>query len=163
MIANPWLILAAVLSLIGSLGGGYWWGTHAQANADKAEKLASVTRAIEQANQVAVQDAEILAAADIKRANRRAIAQKLDEEIEKNVAANPAYSQCGLDADGLRLWNAANAGIEPDLPGQRGYGLPPAALRQVGRQRSAPEKPQASDGPLPRMPGFLPQGLGARQ
>lgn len=111
----------ALLLGLGLFASGLWTGTHLMELAAKANQLDAVQRAIQQANEISEQDGQILATADITRAARRVAAKQLDQEIEKNVEANPAYLECGLDADGLRLWNTANAGDAADLPGQRGY------------------------------------------
>lgn len=161
MVKALWNPLALVVALA-LFGGGLWVGNHLAVQAAKAEKLDAVSRAIAQANDIARQDAEILATADIKRAARRVAAKQLDEEIAKNVEANPAYLQCGLDADGLRNWNAANAGYD-DLPGQRGYGLPAAALGQIGEPRGPGGKPQGSDRSVPRMQSPVPASAATRQ
>ncbi|MDP1681065.1 MAG: hypothetical protein Q8L39_04745 [Burkholderiales bacterium] len=155
---NP-VALVAALALF---AGGLWTGNHLANQAAKADRLDAVERAIVQANEIAREDAEILAAGDVKHAARRVAMKQLDEEIEKNVEANPAYLECGLDADGLRLWNAANAGYD-DLPGQRGYGLPAAPLGQVGKPRGAGEKPQGSDRSIPRLQSPVPGSADAIQ
>lgn len=138
---NP---VALVLGLA-LFAGGLWTGSHLMQIAAKAERLDAVQRAITQAEELARQDGEILATAAVTRATRTKAAKQLDQEIEKNVEANPAYRECGLDPDGLRLWNLGNAGVEAELPGQRRYGLPADTLRDLGKSGGASEKPQAND------------------
>lgn len=162
MIKGLWNPAVLVLG-IALFGGGLAAGDHLAEQAAKAEQLDAVQRAVAQANEIAGQDSEILATGDIKRATRRVAAKQLDQEIEKNVEANPSYLECGLDADGLRLWNAANAGFKPDLSGQRGYGLPQAAPGEVGKAWGFGAKPQGGDGSLPRVPGELPPSPETRQ
>lgn len=158
---NPYLALAAVLALLGAGSGGYWWGWSAKGNSVAADTLVSVSRAIEQANELAEQDAEILATADVRREKFRVAMKQLDQEIEKNVEANPSYLECGLDAVGLRNWNAGNAGIAPDLPGERGYGLPAATLGQNWQAVGLGQEPQRSDRSLPPMQRPVPNSPGA--
>lgn len=143
MLKGLWNPAVLVLGLA-LFGGGLYTGNRLAHQSAKAEQLDAVQRAIEQSNQIAEQDAEILATADIKRAARRVAAKQLDQEIEQNVQANPAYLECGLDADGLRLWNAANAGMEAELPGQRGYGLSTDSPGKIGKAFRFSEKPQGN-------------------
>lgn len=158
---NPYLALAALIAVLGVGSGSYWWGWSAKGNSVAAETLVSVSRAIEQANELAREDAEILATADVRREVRRVAMKQLDQEIEKNVAANPAYLECGLDAIGLRNWNLGNAGNAPDLPGERGYGLPTAPLGQIGQALRPGEESQRGDRPLPPVQRSIPDSAGA--
>lgn len=162
MLKGLWNPAVLVLGLA-LFGGGLATGSHLARQAAKAERLDAVQRAIDQGEELARQDGEILATAAVKRAARQVYTKQLDQEIEKNVEANPAYRECGLDADGLRIWNAANAGLEAELPRQRRYGLPADTLRDIGKPSGANEKPQANDGSIPRLQSPLPGSAGTLQ
>ncbi len=117
------ILLAVLAILAGVFAAGYRDGVarcEAQANRDK---LAAVARAIEQAAQLAAQDAEISANYENTRVVReikyREIERKVRDEVEKTV-----YSACRLDACGLCLATAAardEAGA--DCPCQPDYSL----------------------------------------
>jgi len=72
----------------------------------------------QQANTQAAMDAA--ARADAAQAQISIVDQTLTETVTKYVHDNPALAHCGLDAVGLRLWNAANAGAVNNPPGQAG-------------------------------------------
>lgn len=152
----------AVLVLgLALFGGGLYTGNRLTHQAAKADRLDAVQRAIEQANELASQDAEILATADVRREKLRVAMKQLDQEIEKNVEANPSYLECGLDAVGLLNWNAGNAGIAPDLSGERGYGLPAAATGRNWQAVGVGQEPQSSDRPIPPVQRPVPNSIGA--
>jgi hypothetical protein len=72
----------------------------------------------QQANTQAAMDAA--ARADAEQAQISIVDQTLTETVTKYVHDNPALAHCGLDAAGLRLWNAANAGGVDSTFGQAG-------------------------------------------
>jgi hypothetical protein len=72
----------------------------------------------QQTNTQAAMDAA--ARADAEQAQISIVDQTLTETVTKYVHDNPALAHCGLDAAGLRLWNAANAGAVDNPPGQAG-------------------------------------------
>jgi hypothetical protein len=49
------------------------------------------------------------------------------KRVHDNETANPHYADCGLDADGVRIWNAAAAGTLDNAAGDADDGLRPAA------------------------------------
>lgn len=153
MIANPMLLLALLIGALTLYGGSYYAGTIHATNACKAEKLGAVERAIEQANSIATEDAAMATYHEAKREIRSHFAKQLDKEIEKNVAANPGYFKCGLDADGLRKWNAANAGDSVESSGKRDAGLPGLAAGRRWQLGNAIQKPQGNDRSVLRVPG----------
>ena len=154
-------LLILLLSSAGLFFTGYFSGKAAEIKAAQVRQLKAVQRAIDQANQITQQDAALLAESDVKREQRRVVSKKLDKEIEKNVATNPAYLDCGLDATGLRNWNAGNTGDDAALPGQSGYRLPAAALGHLRRSGGTGAKPQDVDGPVSPMQSSLPIGTAA--
>lgn len=83
--------------------------------------------------------------------------QRLDQEVLRYAQTHAGITDCGLDADGLRTWTAANANALPeaDGAGQLDDGLPgPAGTGQ--RQDHGPAvEPRASGEAVPQMPGAL--------
>lgn len=157
---RPLLILLAVLAILaGVFAAGYRDGVahaEAKANSEKLdaekranqERIAAIRRAIEQANQLAAQDAEISAnyeqARVVRETRYRVIEKEVRHEIEK-----PVYSACRLDACGLCLATAAardEAGT--DCPCQPDYAL----------RNDTAGTPQQLDG---RAAGSLHQGSAA--
>jgi hypothetical protein len=54
--------------------------------------------------------------AELKRAQQQQVVTKV---VKEYVHARPDLNRCSLDADGLRLWNAANAGKQSRASAQR--------------------------------------------
>lgn len=102
---NPYFLLAALLSLLASFGGVYWLGGHHCEAAHDAKQLK-----VMQEIQVAVEEQ---AAEDQKTAQRyedvretvRTVYVKVKEKANENIEKNHGYADCGIDADGLRLYN----------------------------------------------------------
>ncbi|MDV6347460.1 hypothetical protein R2083_08025 [Nitrosomonas sp. Is35] len=113
MIPNPWVILAAVIFLLVSHAWAFHEGKKIEANAIKAEQLEATNKAIEQAGAQAIADNK-LSAKEIKvqekiKIEYRYIREKANENIDKNTG----YADCGLDDDGLRIFNSGAAAEAP--------------------------------------------------
>ncbi len=153
---NPYILLGLLVLLIGSAGGGYWFGHHTESNACQADKVTQVSRAIEQATELAKQDAEVSQGFEQQRTATETESRRLDGEIKHYVtSSHPAVDfDCGLDADGLRLWNSANAGYAVDTSGQRDAGLPGSAAGAGRKAGDAAFKSQGSIGLVPPVSGI---------
>lgn len=105
----------ALLALLVVLIGGALYGVRVLTGLgyDKAmhECRAAATAANDKAREAETQLSEanreviIRHTAEVARLNERA--QKLKNEVKNYVEKNPRVTQCGLDADGLHLWNAS--------------------------------------------------------
>jgi outer membrane murein-binding lipoprotein Lpp len=158
---------ALAVLLIGALllGGVFFAGYRHQAKSclieAQASRLASTQRAIEQANEIAQQDAEVLAGQELARIERRTVYRTLETERIKYVETHPDSRACGLDDDGLRQWNAANAGDLHAGPGQfQNAAAAPAVSNQRLAGRPVGESP-GRGGAIPRLGRpFPPPGAG---
>lgn len=114
MIPNPWVILAAVIFLLVSHTWAFHEGRKIESNAIKAEQLEATNKAIEQADLQAIEDSKLVAKeAQIQekiKIEYRYIREKANENIDKNTG----YADCGLDADGLQLFNYGKAAKKDD-------------------------------------------------
>ena len=118
------LILAALVT--GIYGYGYSKGHKRATEAAAAEKLASVKQAIEQAQLIAKQDAEV-AAANIKTVERiRTVTRTIHAQESRHATANPLPVNCVNDATRMRNINAALANNIAADPGKPDYRLPTA-------------------------------------
>lgn len=107
-----YLALAVLLSAV--TYGIYWVGYRSGASATEqrlqAETLARVREAQASAAELRqrLADSESIAEDELRVAqqNSRAVTR----EVVRYVARTPNLSECGLDADGLRLWASANSG-----------------------------------------------------
>lgn len=144
---NPWLIIAALLAVASAGGIGYGAGHKAATNTAKAEQLKAerkahdnyvdgVKRAIEQADQIAAENAEAESAGVQRRARIERVFQTIDHEVIRYVQTDAGRGLC-FDADGLRLYNAANRGEFPApdqaTPGPGGPGAVPGPAAGGGR------------------------------
>jgi hypothetical protein len=92
----------------------------------------------------------------------RVVYIRLKEKVDENVKHNPAVNDCGLDADGLRNWNAANAGETPPVLQEPDYRLPSAASGQVWKVEGLVPQPHRGDGAVHAVPGSAEEAGGVR-
>lgn len=116
---------------------------YARCEADHKDALAeSLQRGLEQAQEIARQDAEITGAYEVWRTRYITKLQTAPQEIADEV--HPDCTGCGLSPDGLRALNAIRQGAVAPSPGTPQGGLP---------------TPQTfGDGPLPGTRGIPGQG-----
>lgn len=114
-------LIAATLAI-----SGYVVGHRHAANACAAEKLRAVQRAIMQAEELQREDAEVLRSDIAMQERVRTEFRIITREVVRYVEAHPDRREC-LDADGLRIWNAANAGAAPSAAGGVRAGMPGVA------------------------------------
>ena len=160
---NPYTLLAGLIALLVAAGGGFYAGHRAASNACEAQKLQAVGRAISQAKQVASEDAQVSRAYEGQREQVRTVYRTITKEVNHYVDTHPDSRGCGLDADGLRIWRAANAGDAAAVSGEPDYGLSGTAAagkRHLGR--IAPE-PRGGGEPLPGLQGAAGSAGGVRE
>lgn len=119
---SPWLILGALVAMIAAGASGYWKG-HADAKADciiQVDKLkADAAEAAQKQRQ-----AELIQASNASTgfqndtAKARIVYQTIHDQIH-DIVERPVYRNVCLDDDGLRLANAALAGV-PTAPNPSG-------------------------------------------
>lgn len=83
----------------------------------------------------------------------RVVYRTLKEKVDENVKNNPAVNTCGLDAGGLLLWNAANAGDSAPMPGEPDYGLCSTTGSEVREIGGLVPQPHRGDGAVLTVPG----------
>lgn len=119
---NPWAILGAGVIAISLFGGGYWKGHH-DAAADGEVKIQALQLAAAEAAQKQRQ-AELIQASNASTgfqndtAKARIVYQTIHDQIH-DIVERPVYRNVCLDDDGLRLANAALAGV-PTSPNPGG-------------------------------------------
>jgi len=102
---NPYVIIALLLGLIASHSTAYYYGGENRENAIKAEQLEATNKAIVQADEQAVKDNQIVKFVEVEKEVIKNVYIKVRDKVNENIDKNPVYSECGLDADGLRLYN----------------------------------------------------------
>ncbi len=140
---RPWLLLALFALLVATAAVGHRQGYQAATQAAQAEQATHLRNAIAQAEAIAAQDRAIYAAGDARLARVGTVFRALDREVNRYVKKHPLAVEC-LDADGLRLWAAANAGTEPTAAGDSGD---PGPLPGDAAAAQGHDRPDAAGGP----------------
>lgn len=159
----PWSVAGAAVLAPALFVAGYLLGQDDARTDCRAERGERLTRAIAQAEALARQDAEVLTAHETARTRVRATYIHLTREAHR-YALDHRDSPCGLDADGLRLWAAANAGdAEPLAAAAPDYRLRDTAGPGLGPAGGPADQSRRGDGAPARVPGAAPGagGVGA--
>lgn len=156
---SPWFWLALLISVLTLLGTGFSYGfKYAKADTAKEQQAAQIIADI-QAEKQAKADRVTEETFEEARETVRTIYIKVREKANENIVNNPDYHECGLDADGLRLYNTKPDTTGTDTVGGADSSLPGSA---TGNQRAAgydiAEQPGAR-GAVLRVPGEA-QGIG---
>lgn len=149
------LLAAALLAVALAAAAGYRAGHRHAAQTCAAEKADALARAIAQAEAVARQDAEVLTAHEDRRERIRAAFQNIREGVTRYVENHAGAADECLDADGMRLWLAANDGVAL-APPQPDYRLPGPAAPTLGTRGGLAGQPRADGGAVSRLPGEAP-------
>lgn len=104
---NPYIILAAVLAVIGAFGGGYWWGASAKENAILAEQKREDDLIAKMQGTVA----DSISKMTVKHVTIR-------QQVDHEIIEKPVYRDCMHTDDGLRLVNSALSNTEPAGPSE---------------------------------------------
>ncbi len=106
LLFSPWFWLAVLLSAGSIFGTGYYYGgkhtlTHEKTKQLEAEhRVRKIEVAQAKIDQKTAQEYEVV------REKVRTVYVTVKEKANENIDNNPGYAECGLDADGLRLYNA---------------------------------------------------------
>jgi uncharacterized protein HemX len=96
---NPYLIIAALLAVIGAGAGGFKLGVDHE-KAGQASKQEAVAEAVDAANNVWAD----------KVASLKPTYTTIQNKLEKQIETNTVYRDCRLDPVGLQLANQALTG-----------------------------------------------------
>jgi hypothetical protein len=115
---SPWFWLAALLSALALLGIGYHQGHENGKNGCLADQASALESAIKQAQTQAIKQAkaelQVTRELEAAREKVRTVYVRIKEKADENIDQNSGYGDCGLDADGLRLYNAKPAAQAPN-------------------------------------------------
>ena len=143
---NPWVLLGALLAALGCFGAGYWLGRGDAKTQCVANEVRSQSAAITQADTESTRRERVGAARETSREQIRVIYKTLQVQASETLADHPELNACGLDADGLRIWNAANSGVAAPLPSEPNSGVSNTAARAVGDVGRLAGQPYRGDG-----------------
>ena len=174
MIGKLWpvaLIAALGLALVGI---GYAWGDKRASSQCVADQALSQQAAQAKVDETNTRREEVAQSRETSREQIRVVYRTIREkadELKTTPHPNPLPASgargndfaCGLDADGLRLWNAANAGNTAPLLGKLDYRLPGAASGEVGQFGRPAGQPHRGDGAVQPVPGSAEETGGVRE
>lgn len=145
--------LVECLVFLALMYASYLFGAHNAQLACEAAKVKPMAQAIENHNQKAARAQQVEKKTVTAVAQNNAVFDLLDAEVKKYAEKNTAATDCGLDADGLRIWRAANSGAAPSGAGQPDGSLSGPTTAAGQRQAGGPAG-QSHDGgaDLPQLP-----------
>jgi len=161
---NPWVLLGLLVALLAAFGSGFKVSKHyAEAECTSGQVQAERT-AISQAATETIRREAIGAARETSRENIHIVYRTIKEQANavQVVAGGSVIAGCGLNADGLLLWNAANSGVPATLSGESDGRLPGAAASAVGETAGFTGQPHRGDGAVRPMPGQADEVGGVR-
>lgn len=158
---NPWLILAAAVALGGTWLAGDRHGHHQEHLAAQAAQAEHLQRAIAQADAQAVIDQGIVAADQVVQTRIETVYRTITQEAT-HYAITHAADDCSLDADGLRLWRAANDGTATAPAAAQPDGAVPATDPAPGREagQQSVAEPRPNDAAAATVPVAPPGAVG---
>lgn len=162
---NPWILLGLLVALLAAFGSGFKVSKHyAEAECTSGQVQAERT-AISQAATETTRREAIGAARETSRENIHIVYRTIRDQANsvQVVAGGSDIAGCGLNADGLRLWNAANSGVPATLSGESDGGLPSTAASAVGGTEGFAGQPHRGDGAVRPMPGSVEQTGSVRE
>jgi len=148
----PWQLLGGLVAALALFFGGYGLGnkhakTECVAGQVKAQRDAVTEKAKEEGRREAVGTAR-----EASREQIRIVYRTLREQAHEVVAHHSEFNDCDLDADGLRIWNAANSGSAASVSGQSHDALSNSLSSQVGQDEGFIEQSRRGDGAVRAMP-----------
>lgn len=150
-VANPKSALMVVgLLALSFIAGAFVGADYGAGHCAKAE-VKAVTKAVATANTVTLMTQSVATKQEVARDQRRTFEQHNQQETTRNVQKNPTYQQCGLDADGLRLWNERNQSIDPTT-GESDSALPLLAAHLGWHAPQSDQQPPTDHQPISRLP-----------
>lgn len=153
LIPLPYRLLGLLIAALALFGGGYWQGHRQASNACLAGQAKSVIVAQTAANTETTRREAIGTQREVSREQIRVVYRTIKEKADEIVTNHPEFNVCGLDADGLRLWNAANSGSTPAVPGEPADLLPGTASGEIGQPGGSAQESHRGDGAVQPVPG----------
>ena len=168
MISLVWRLLGGLVMVLALFLGGYGLGNKQAKTSCIAGQVEAQRAAITQTAKEDARREAIGAARETSREQIRSTYKTLKEQANEYVKKTPRLNApagaganaeaslftlaCGLDADGLRLWNAANSGAAAPVSGEPHLSLPRSTTRQVGDVAGFVEQSHRGNGAVQPMP-----------
>lgn len=120
MITSPYFWLALMIMALVIFGSGYDLGAKHMRNKADAEQLEAVEQARMDAIEQAKADQKNAQNYEVARETVRIVYVKAKEKAHENIQNHPEYADCGLDPDGLQLYNSHPGRAAPSTTGTDG-------------------------------------------
>lgn len=153
---NPAFWLGVLLAAMALFGSGYAAGSKHASSACSASQAKAQQAAQAKADETNTHREQVAQSREVKREQIRIVYRSIQEKANENIQNNAAAYDCGLDADGLREWNAANAGESAPVRSEPDYGLSSATTGQFGKADGLVPQPHRVDGVVHAVPGSAP-------
>lgn len=163
MIPLPWRLLGGLVIALALFFGGYGLGYKHAKTECVAGQVEAQTAAVVTANQENARRETIGASRETSREQIRVIYKTLQVQASETIADHPELNACGLDADGLREWNAANAGEATTLPGEPYLEMHRAATREISQSGGSADQSYRGDGAVRSVSGQAGEVGGVRE
>lgn len=162
---NPWVLLGLLVSLLAAFGSGFAVSKHYADTECVAGQVQAQRTEVVQAATEATRRETVGAARETSREQIRVVYRTIKEQADaiEHDSSNTDATGCGLDADGLRIWNAANSGVPATLSGEPDGRLPGAAASAVGEIEGFAGQPHRGDGAVRPMSGSVEQAGSVRE
>lgn len=145
-------ILAAVLIGLGLFLGGYFTGKSNEHNADDAKKGKALETAVEKHDEAEAVGQEVERQSAVRSAKTEAIFNGIQQGVI-TYAQTHRPDDCGLDADGMRIWRAANDGADFETSSGGQGGVPSATAAEEQQPNGSTGEPRSSGQAVPPVPG----------
>lgn len=162
---NPWILLGLLVALLAAFGSGFKVSKHyAEAECTSGQVQAERT-AVSQAAAETIRRETVGATRETSREKISVVYRTIRGQANavQVVAGGNDIADCGLDADGLRIWNAANSSVPATLSGESDGRLPGAAASAVGEIEGFAGQPHRGDGAVRPMSGSVEQAGSVRE
>jgi len=106
---NPWLIIGIIVLFIGSNIFSFFKGEEVKENEIKAVQLEATEKAITKSNEQVKVDDHLVKTQIVIQEKIKVEYKYIKEKADENINKNPVYAECGLDDDGLRLFNSSSS------------------------------------------------------
>lgn len=153
---NPAFWLGVLLAAMALFGSGYAAGSKHSSSACSASQAKAQQAAQVKADEINTHREQVAQQRETSREQIRVVYRSIQEKANENIQNNAAAYDCGLDADGLRSWNAANAGDPAPMHGEPDYGLSGTATSHVWQVDGLVPQPHRVDGVVHAVPGSTP-------
>ncbi len=153
MIPLPWRLLGEVVIAIVLFVGGNFIGTKHAKTECVASQVEAQREAVLTATKEDIRRETVGAAREASREQIRIVYKTIKEQTRETVNNHTEFNDCGLDADGLRLWNAANTGEATPVSGESYVSMHRAAASTIGQPGRPANESRRSDGAGSAVPG----------